>query len=136
MKKILMTLVTLFSLTAFAHEGHDHGTGQVQPIKGGVIMKTDHFYLEAVGSQSEIKFYPLVQENEKSLLKPMPLKDIKITATYKLPRGKEVQKIALKENGDHFIGSVKAKTHRYQVDANIEYKNEKEHFTYQIEPQE
>lgn len=136
MKKIIVICIAIFSLSTFAHEGHDHGPGQVQPVKGGVIMKADHFYLEIVGTQSEVKIYPFEQKKENALLSPLPLKEMKIKATYKLPRGKETKTIALKENGDHFLGKVDAKTHRYQVDTFIEYKGEKEQFTYQIEPQD
>lgn len=136
MKNIFITICILISITAFAHEGHDHGPGQVQPIKGGVIMKADNFFLEVVGTQTEVKIYPLIQKDEKSLLTPLPLKEVKITASYKLPRGKKSDNIVLKENGDHFSGVINAKTHRYQVDTHIVYKGEKEQFTYQIEPQE
>lgn len=136
MKKILLILITITSLSAFSHEGHDHGPGQVQPVKGGVIMKNDDFYLELVGNQSEIKFYPLGQKTEGSLLSAIPLKDFKLKATYKLPRTSEVKTISLKENGDHFLGKIEARTHRYQVDTFIEYKGKKEQITYQIEPQD
>lgn len=138
MKMILLTLVTLFSFQVSAHEGHTHGPGQVQPTKGGVIMKGEKFYLEVVGTKSEVKFYPLKQVDPKSMmLTPIPLKDVKLSATYTLPRGKKNEAIALKNGSDHFIGTVDAKSsHRYQVDVSIETMGENEKLTYQIEPQE
>ena len=58
---ILLTITALISLQVFAHDGHTHGPGQVQPTKGGVIMKGEKFYLEVVGTKNEVKFYPLKQ---------------------------------------------------------------------------
>ncbi|MBL7665622.1 MAG: hypothetical protein JNM93_10860 [Bacteriovoracaceae bacterium] len=140
MKTILTIALTLLALNSpvFAGEGHDHGPGQVQPTRGGILMKGHDFFLEAVGTKSEIKFYPLKKENSKSnALKPIPLKDVKITANYSLPRGKANQPILLSQNSDYFSGKVEAgSTHRYQVDVSVEVSNEKEKFTYQIELQE
>ena len=138
MTLMVLTLATLFSFHASAHEGHTHGPGQVQPTKGGVIMKGEKFYLEVVGTKKEVKFYPLKQLDPKSMmLTPIPLKDVKLAATFTLPRGKKNEAIALKNGSDHFIGLVDAKSsHRYQVDVSIETMGEKEQLTYQIEPQE
>lgn len=138
MTLIALALTSLVSFSIQAHEGHNHGPGQVQPTKGGVIMKGEKFYLEVVGSQNEIKFYPLQQENAKSqMLKPIPLAQVKLSATYKLPRGKKAETVTLKPQADYFSGSIDAKnSHRYQVDVAIETLGEKEKLTYQIEPQE
>lgn len=140
MKTILTVALTLLVLSSsvLAGEGHDHGPGQVQPTKGGVLMKGHDFFLEAVGTKSEIKFYPLKKESLKSnALRSIPLKDVKITANYTLPRGKANQPISLAQNSDHFLGKVEAgSTHRYQVDVSVEVGSEKEKFAYQIEPQE
>lgn len=135
---ILSTLVLLSAAPIFAGEGHDHGPGQVQPTKGGVLMKAHNFFLEAVGTTSEIKFYPLKKESAKSnTLKPIALSEVKITATYTIPRGKSAQKVTLSPKNDHFAGTISASgAHRYQVDVNVEVGNEKEKFIYQIEPQE
>ena len=138
MNLFALTLVTLFSFQVGAHEGHNHGPGQVQPTKGGVILKSEHFYLEVVGTNKEIKFYPLKQVDPKSMmLTPIPLKDVKLSATYMLPRGKKAEAIKVTNHGDHFMGTVDAKgSHRYQVNVSIETMGEKEELTYQIEPQE
>ncbi len=135
---IALSLITLFSFQSFAGEGHDHGPGQVQPTKGGVIMKGHKFYLEVVGSKKDVKFYPLKQVDPKSMmLAPIPLKDVKLTATYTLPRGKNKETIAIKNGTDSFVGTIDAKnSHRYQVDVAIETMGEKENLTYQVEPQE
>lgn len=138
--KITLALLALalFSFGIQAHDGHNHGPGQVQPTKGGVILKAEKFYLEVVGTQKEIKFYPLQPESSKSqMLKPIPLGQVKLSATYALPRGKKSEAVSLKPQADHFSASIDAKnTHRYQVDVSIEVFGEKEKLTYQIEPQE
>ena len=56
MKKLLVVLAAMMfvSLSTFAHEGHDHGTGQVQPTKGGVIQKAGDLYLEIVGTKTDL----------------------------------------------------------------------------------
>ena len=133
---IILPLLVSFAIQA--HDGHNHGPGQVQPIKGGVIMKGEKFFLEVVGSKNEIKFYPLQQESAKSqMLKPIPLSQVKLSATYMLPRGKKAEVVTLKPQSDHFIGVIDSKSsHRYQVDVAIETLGEKEKITYQIEPQE
>ena len=138
MKMILLTITVLISLQAFSHDGHTHGAGQVQPTKGGVIMKGEKFYLEVVGTKSEVKFYPLKQVDPKSMmLTPIPLKDVKLSAVYTLPRGKKNESVAITSAADHFVGKVDAKSsHRYQVDVTISTMGENEKLTYQIEPQE
>lgn len=133
----LLLLITL-SLSAFAHDGHNHGAGQVQPTKGGTILKADKFYLEVVGNRTDVKIYPLKKNDPKSaMLTPIPLNQVKISATYALPRAKVTNIIALKQEADHFAGKVSVKnTHRYEVVVTIETLGEKEKLTYQIEPQE
>lgn len=138
MKHYLLIAVTLltFSISALSHEGHNHGPGQVQPTKGGVILKAEKFFLEVVGTNNDIKLYPMQNENEKSqMLKAIPLKEVKISATYKLPRAKKAEKINLSEMKDHFHAKIDAKnSHRYEVVVSIEFMGEKELLTYQIEP--
>ncbi len=133
-----LALVFILSTSVSAHDGHNHGPGQVQPTKGGVIMKGEKFFLEVVGSDKDVKFYPLKQVDAKSMmLKPIPLKDVKLAATFTLPRGKKNEPVTLKGEGDHFVGAIDAKkSHRYQIDVAIETMGENEKLTYQIEPQE
>lgn len=140
MKKILSVLLfsLIISLAAFAHEGHDHGSGQVQPTKGGVIQKAGNVYFEIVGTKTEIKVYPMKESGPNSkTLKAVPLNDVKVIASYKLPRGKSAAPITLNKMNDHFSGKVSAaSSHRYQVDLKVESGTLKDELTYQIEPQE
>ena len=129
--KLILFLLLALTFSVQAHEGHNHGPGQVQPIKGGVILKADHFYLEVVGTHTEIRIFPLDMK-----LKALPLDKIKISASYKLPRAKKAETVSLKSMSDHFHGQIDSKnTHRYQVDVSIEALGEKELLTYQIEPE-
>ena len=138
MTLIALALTAIFSFGIQAHEGHSHGQGKVQPTKGGVKMKGEKFFLEVVGTKKEIKIYPLKQADAKSqTLSGIPLNQVKVSATYSLPRSKSNQTITLKAEGDHFTGAVETKSsHRYQVDVSIETLGEEEKLTYQIEPQE
>lgn len=139
MKKLFTALValTLFSFSSFAHEGHDHGTGQVQPTKGGVIQKAGDLFLEIVGTKSDIKIYPLkAASKEAKTLVPVALNDVKLVATYMLPRGKATP-VTLAKSSDHFEGKISAgSSHRYEVKLKIESGSMKDEITYQIEPQE
>lgn len=131
------TMIMLVSFSSFAHEGHDHGTGQVQPTKGGVIQKAGDLYLEVVGSKSDLKIYPLKQTGKESkTLTPVSLNDVKLAATYSLPRGKATP-VTLTKSSDHFLGKISAgSSHRYEVKLKIESGAMKDEITYQIEPQE
>lgn len=128
----------LTSMSSFAHEGHDHGTGQVQPTKGGVIQKAGNLYVEVVGSRKEIKVYPLKEASPKSkVLKAASLSEVKIAASYKLPKQSTGSAITLAPSSDHFIGKIDAaKFHRYEVTLKIESGSMKDEISYQIEPQE
>lgn len=140
MKITLLTLmlVSIFSFSVCAHEDHDHGPGQVQPTKGGTVLKAKKFYLEVVGTNTVVKIYPLKQTNSKSMvLSAIPLSEVKLSATFQLPRGHKKENIKIMGHGDHFMGSLDAKkSHRYEVVVNIEYSGEKEVLTFQVEPQE
>lgn len=140
MKITLLTLalISVFSFSVNAHEGHNHGPGQVQPTKGGVVLKAKKFFLEVVGTNSLVMFYPLKKTNPKSqVLSAIPLNEVKLSATFKLPRGHKKESIKLSAHGDHFMGSIDAKkSHRYEVVVDIVYAGEVEQLTFQIEPQE
>jgi hypothetical protein len=140
MQKFLLICFFAFtsSLAVFAHEGHDHGSGQVQPTKGGVIQKAGNIYYEVVGSKEDIKVYPMKESGpEAKTLKAVSLNEVKISATYKLPRGKAAMPITFNKMNDHFAGKVSAQgAHRYQIDLKVESGTLKDEIIYQIEPQE
>lgn len=138
--KIITTVIAFLVLSSFSvlgHEGHDHGAGQVQPTKGGVIQKAGNMYLEVVGTKEDLKVYPLREAgNGSKALKAVPLSELKVAATYTLPRGKATV-VSFTNTGDHFTAKVAAGgAHRYQVDLKVESGTVKDEIQYQIEPQE
>lgn len=132
---ILLAFTTLTTSQVFAHA--DHGPTPVQPIKGGVIMKAESFFIEAVGSKNALKLYPLRKDGKSEVLKAIPLNEVKLEATYKLPRSKVVAPVVLTRADDHFVGTINAgSSHRYEVKVKVQIGAEKDELTAQIETQE
>lgn len=127
---VLLALATLTTSNVFAHG--DHGPTQVQPTKGGVIMQSEHFLVEAVGTKTELKLYPLREDG-----KTIPMTEVKMEATYTLPRAKAAVPVTLTKAADHFVGAVKAgSAHRYEVKVKAQVGTDKDELTAQIETQE
>lgn len=125
----LMALAILTTSQVFAHG--DHGPTQVQPTKGGVIMQSEHFLVEAVGTKTELKLYPLREDG-----KAISMSEVKMEATYTLPRGKALP-VTLTQAKDHFVGAVNAGTaHRYEVKIKAQVGKDRDDLTAQIETQE
>lgn len=133
----LGSVIILSTLAAFNVLAHgDHGPTQVQPIKGGVIQKAESFFVEAVGTKTELKLYPLREEGNPKALKGIPLTQVTMEATFTLPRGKATP-VTLTKASDHFVGKINAgSAHRYQVDVKTSVGKEKDNLTFQVEPQE
>lgn len=129
-----LVLATLAAFDVLAHG--DHGPTQVQPTKGGVIQKSDSFFVEAVGTKSELKLYPLREEGNPKTLKAIPLSEVTMEASITLPRGKATP-VTLSKANDHFVGKISAgSAHRYQVEAKTTVGKDKDTLTFQVEPQE
>lgn len=125
----LLAIATLTTSNVFAHG--DHGPTQVQPTKGGVIMQSEHFLVEAVGTKTELKLYPLREDG-----KAISMSEVKMEATYTLPRGKALP-VTLTPAKDHFVGAVKAgSAHRYEIKVKAQVGKDKDELTAQIETQE
>lgn len=138
-KEILMKIILVTALLAFAtlttsqvFAHGDHGPTQVQPTKGGVIMQSEHFLVEAVGTKTEVKLYPLREDG-----KAIPMTEVKLEASYTLPRSKTAVPVTLTKATDHFVGPVKAgSAHRYELKVNAQVGKDKDVLTAQIETQE
>lgn len=127
-------LATLAAFNVLAHG--DHGPTQVQPTKGGVIQKAETFFVEAVGTKTELKLYPLREEGNPKALKAIPLSQVTMEATVTLPRGKATP-VTLTKATDHLVGKISAgSAHRYQVDVKTTVGKDKDSLTFQVEPQE
>ncbi len=57
MRKLIL-IFTLASSFCWAHEGHDHGPGQVPLQKGGVMRSLETVHLELVFKDNAVKIYP------------------------------------------------------------------------------
>lgn len=132
---VLLAMTVLTSSEVFAHG--DHGPTQVQPTKGGVIQQAETFFVEVVGSKTEVKIYPLRKDGKSDMLKAIPLAEVKLEATYTLPRAKAATPLTLTKATDHFVGKVAAgSAHRYEVKLKAQIGSDKDELTFQIEPQE
>ncbi len=133
MKSIITTLATLvFGFSVMAHEGHNKTPGALSAPHGGQIKGTSQLYLELVSDSAGFKLYTLDHD-----LKTIPLKDVKIEASSKLPKQKQSDKLALAASETFFETKVDAKgSHRYIVELKITYKGKTESLSFNVEPQE
>lgn len=113
MKQILISLtVALLSLTAFSHEGHDHGTPKgVKAPKGGIIKALEQTMVEVVNKGNSIKIY--LYDNE---LKPQDAAQYSISAAAQKPRIKKQDEITLTTTGNMLEATYDAQgIHRYTL---------------------
>ncbi len=130
---LILGLSSIFSLSAFAHEGHDHDapTGVAAP-KGGIIKSLENVHIEVVGRGKELKIYFYNQD-----MKPEAIKSYTVTAMTQLPRTKKQVSLPLISKDTHFEGTYDANnTHRYTLILTIKDPKEvhSDKLTYTIEP--
>lgn len=133
MKILFATIATLvIGLSTFAHEGHDKTPGALTAPHGGQIKGTSQLYVELVSDSSGFKLYT-VDHN----LKTIPVKEVKIEGTAKLPKQKKSEKLVLMASESFLETKVDAKgSHRYTVDLKVNYKGKTENVSFNVEPQE
>jgi len=133
MKTLITILATLtIGTAAFAHEGHDKTPGAVTAPHGGQLKGTSQLYVELVSDASGFKLYTVDHE-----LKTIPVKDVKIEGSVKLPKQKQSEKLALNTSESFLETKVDAKgSHRYSVDLKVTYKGKTEGVSFNVEPQE
>ncbi len=133
MKSLITTIATLvIGLSTFAHEGHDKTPGALTAPHGGQLKGTSQLYVELVSDSSGFKIYTVDHE-----LKTIPVKEVKIEGTAKLPKQKQSEKLALSTSESFLETKVDAKgSHRYTVDLKVTYKGKTESISFNVEPQE
>ncbi len=132
MKSILITMTLFFSLVTFSHEGHDKTPGALSAPHGGQIKGTSQLYLELVSDKNGFKIYTIDHD-----LKTIPIKEVKIEGTMKLPKQKKSEKLPLMTSESFLESKVDAKgSHRYTVDLKVTYKGKTENVSFNVEPQE
>lgn len=121
----MMLLVSSTSL--MAHEGHD-APGALKANHGGVVKAGHEVNLEYVVSGELVKLYAISHEG-----KEIAAKDIKLTATAKLPKGKAAPlKLEIKDGA--YIAKVDfSGAYRVELQVTAESKGEKSSFKFQVE---
>jgi len=133
MKSFITALATLLiGLSALAHEGHDKTPGTITAPHGGQLKGTSQLYVELVSDSTGFKLYTVDHD-----LKTIPIKDVKIEGSMKLPKQKQSEKLALNSSESFLETKVDAKgSHRYTVDLKVIYKGKTEGVSFNVEPQE
>lgn len=127
----------LLSTHAFAHEGHDHGPGNVPLQKGGVMRTLETVNLELVYKDKTIDVYAFSTEADPKApgkLKPADVSQYPVSATIELPKSKPTS-IELKTAGDHWTASFDPKdTHRFTFVLSIKQGGHSDKVKWTIEP--
>ena len=133
MKSLITTIASLvIGMTAVAHEGHDKTPGTLTAPHGGQLKGTSQLYVELVSDSAGFKVYTVDHD-----LKTIPIKDVKIDGTVKLPKQKKSDKLNFKVSESFLESKFDAKgSHRYTVDLKVIYKGKTEDISFNVEPQE
>jgi hypothetical protein len=106
MRKLMLALLVTISNTAWGHEGHDHGPGNVQAPKGGVIRSLETVHLELITQGKEIKIYIY-----DSKLKAADVSQFPASLTVALPK-KKAEALPIVPHGDHWMATFDPKNSR------------------------
>ncbi len=133
MKSLITTIATLIiGLSTFAHDGHNKNPGTLAAPHGGKLKGTSLLYVELVSDSTGFKLYTVDHD-----LKTIPIKDVKIEGTAKLPKQKQSEKLILNTTESFLEAKVDAKgSHRYTVNLKVTYKGKTENISFNVEPQE
>lgn len=110
MKVLLLALFV--SISAYAHEGHDHDAPtSIKAPKGGVIKSLEETRVEVVSKGKDLKVFLYDKD-----MKPKATKGFSVKATAELPRSKKTEEVKFEAKDSSFEGSYDAKgTHRYTL---------------------
>lgn len=129
LRMIAIVVALIVAPLAFSHEGHDHGPGQVEAPKGGVIRSLESVHLELLTKGNTVFIYAY-DEN----MKPDDVKKYPVSATVTLPK-KKAHALALMEKGDHWEAEFDAKgAHRYSIELSIRQAGHEDKVRYTVEP--
>lgn len=144
------TIFSLMLLTLFTSCGSTYNAivnkPDVRPVHGGELLKGKDFYLEVVGTEDKVEFYPMKYDEEEKKLVSIPIKDLDVEATYAYlhhekkegrndrPTPKGATTIQLDPLKDGFEGKVKARdTDGYVVNFKLQDDKDKENFRYEVD---
>lgn len=123
MKHLLIALtLILLSVTASAHDGHDHDMPKgLSAPKGGTIKAIERILVEVVNKGNDIKIYIYDKE-----LKPQDAALYNVTAVVQKPRVKKLEEVNLKATGNMLETSYDAGgIHRYTLVLKVKDPQEK-----------
>lgn len=127
-KNLILGLLALTSVSAFAGTDHDHGVPTFQAPKGGVLKSTNNAHFELIKNQNIVKIYAYNQEGNS-----LPTKGFKLTANLELPR-KKATPISLTDKTTHWETTVDPQgAHRFTLNVNIEDGKEKDDVKFTVE---
>lgn len=132
--KVIAAAVISFLFINFAsgHEGHDKTPGAINAPHGGQLKGTSQLYIELVSDSSGVKLYTIDHD-----LKTIPIKEVKIEASMKLPKQKRGEKLQFRSNESFLETKIDAKgSHRYILELKVTYKSKTELISFNVEPQE
>lgn len=118
-KKLL--LAGFVSVTAFAHEGHDHsGPATLKPQFNGIVKGNEKYFIEVTQSPQIIDIYIFPSDTDTKAPKTLDPTSVKLSASVELPRQKAVP-IKLTPSGSHLTANFDSKnSHRVTVLVKIE----------------
>lgn len=130
MRKIAIGLLIIFlSSLSHSHEGHDHGPGNVQAPKGGILRTLETVHLELLAKGKSIKIH--VYDTN---LAPAEASKYPVSATVELPR-KKSEPLALTAKGDHWEAEFDPKgAHRFTVVLAIKQGGHDDKVKFTVEP--
>lgn len=127
--KTIFVLSALISLSASAHEGHDHGPGSVKPQKGGVVRSLEAVHLELLTDGKNIKIYVF-----DTGMKPSEAKQYPASLTATLPK-KKPEALTLTPKGDHWEAAFDPKNaHRFDLELAIKQGGHDDKVKWTVEP--
>jgi len=128
LKLLALTVITAFSMAAFAGAEHDHGAPTFQPPKGGILKSTHSTHFELVKGSKGVNIYAYDKDG-----KGIATKGLTLTAELELPRQKATA-VTLTSKETHWEANVDAKgAHRYTLKVNIDDGKEKDYVKFTVE---
>lgn len=126
--RVIIVVAIIFSMSAFAHEGHDDAPGSIKANHGGTVKAGKEINLEYVVSGSEVKLFPVSHDG-----KDIPSADVKLTLTAKLPKGK-AEAVKTESKDGAIVAKVDFKTaYRIEMTVDADHLGKKSNFKFQVE---
>lgn len=134
MVKIILFGIMLLStpLVLQAHEGHNEGLAQVQPLHGGIPREGKLFHVEVVNEGNLLRVYLLPHKGDS-----ISLADVTMAGKIEFPKSTKKKEVtpSIKTEGDHFVMEADlSQVKRFTLKLNAVYKGKKQDFKLNIEP--